>query len=85
MNHDSVEFTTLKKVTATILGMDVNEIEPEMNFFTDLGADSLDLYQIVMGIEDELNISISAESLEGLQTVQEALKLIESLTDWFIM
>ena len=61
--------------------MDVNEIEPEMNFFTDLGADSLDLYQIVMGIEDELNISISAESLEGLQTVQEALKLIESLTD----
>lgn len=81
MNHDSVEFTTLKKVTATILGMDVNEIEPEMNFFTDLGADSLDLYQIVMGIEDELNISISVESLEGLQTVQEALKLIESLTD----
>lgn len=81
MNHDSVEFATLKKVTATILGMDVNEIEPEMNFFTDLGADSLDLYQIVMGIEDELNISISAESLEGLQTVQEALKLIESLTD----
>ena len=33
MNHDSVEFTTLKKVTATILGMDVNEIEPEMNFY----------------------------------------------------
>lgn len=82
MEHDSIEFMALKKVTATILGMDVKEIEPEMNFFTDLGADSLDLYQIVVGVEDELNISIDPESLEGIQTVQEAIELIESITTY---
>jgi acyl carrier protein len=48
-----------------------------MTFLNDLGADSLDLYQIFMGVEDELNITIPAEGLEGITTVGEAVELIE--------
>ncbi|RAZ24262.1 acyl carrier protein, partial [Klebsiella oxytoca] len=53
-----MEFEALKKVTAAVLGMDPDEIEMDMTFLTDLGADSLDLYQIFMGVEDELGIHI---------------------------
>lgn len=74
-----MEFDTLKQVTAKILGMDPDEITPEMNFLTDLGADSLDVYQIVMGIEDELGITIPTESIENIRTVQEAVELIKSV------
>ena len=48
-----MEFEALKKVAATVLGMDPEEIEMDMTFLTDLGADSLDLYQIFMGVEEE--------------------------------
>lgn len=72
-----MEFETLKKVTAAVLGMDPEEIECDMTFLNDLGADSLDLYQIFMGVEDELNITIPAEGLEGITTVGEAVELIE--------
>lgn len=51
-----MEFEALKKVTAAVLGMDPDEIEMDMTFLTDLGADSLDLYQIFMGVEDELGM-----------------------------
>lgn len=74
-----MEFDTLKQVTAKILGMDPDEITPEMNFLTDLGADSLDVYQIVMGIEEELGITIPTESIENIRTVQEAVELIKSV------
>ena len=46
-----MEYEALRKVTAAILGMDPEEIRPDMTFLTDLGADSLDVYQIVMGVE----------------------------------
>jgi acyl carrier protein len=72
-----MEFETLKKVTATVLGMDPDEIEYDMTFLSDLGADSLDLYQIFMGVEDELNITLPSEGLEGITTVGEAVELIE--------
>lgn len=74
-----MEFDTLKQVTAKILGMDPDEITLGMNFLTDLGADSLDVYQIVMGIEDELGITIPTESIEDIRTVQEAVELIKSV------
>ena len=44
---DQMEFEALKKVAAAVLGMDPDEIEMDMTFLTDLGADSLDLYQIL--------------------------------------
>jgi acyl carrier protein len=72
-----MEFEALKKVTATVLGMDPDEIEEDMTFLNDLGADSLDLYQIFMGVEDELGITIPTEGLEDITTVGEAVELIE--------
>ena len=66
-----MEYEALRKVTAAILGMDPEEIRPDMTFLTDLGADSLDVYQIVMGVEEELGITIPAEKIEKITTVQE--------------
>lgn len=74
-----MEYEALKKVTANILGMDPNEIEMDMEFFTDLGADSLDMYQIVMGVEEELGITIPVESLQNITTVREAVELIKKV------
>ena len=72
-----MEFEALKKVTAAVLGMDPDEIEMDMTFLTDLGADSLDLYQIFMGVEEELGIHIPTEGLEKLKTVKDAVEWIE--------
>lgn len=74
-----MEFDTLRKVTATILGMDPDEIEMDMTFLTDLGADSLDVYQIVIGVEDELGIRLPVDSIKKIKTVQEAVELIQSV------
>ncbi len=72
-----MEFEALKKVTAAVLGMDPDEIEMDMTFLTDLGADSLDLYQIFMGVEEELGIHIPTEGLDKLKTVKDAVEWIE--------
>lgn len=72
-----MEFDALRKVTAAVLGMDTEEIELDMDFVSDLGADSLDLYQIFVGVEDELGITIPSEEVESIKTVQEAVELIK--------
>ncbi len=72
-----MEFEALKKVAATVLGMDPDEIEMDMTFLTDLGADSLDLYQIFMGVEEETGLHIPTEGLDKLTTVREAVEWIE--------
>ena len=74
-----MEYEALRKVTAAILGMDPEEIRPDMTFLTDLGADSLDVYQIVMGVEEKLGITIPAVKIEKITTVQEAVDLIKSV------
>ena len=76
---EKMEFDALKKVMANILGMDPNEIEMDMTFLNDLGADSLDVYQIVMGVEEELGITIPSEPIEKIVTVREAIELIKSV------
>lgn len=75
-----MELEALRKVTAAILGMDPEEIELDMTFLTDLGADSLDVYQIIMGVEDELDITIPVDGIESIVTVGEAVELIKSVT-----
>ena len=72
-----MEFEALKKVAATVLGMDPEEIEMDMTFLTDLGADSLDLYQIFMGVEEETGLHIPTEGLDKITTVREAVEWIE--------
>ena len=72
-----MEFDALRKVIAAVLGMDTDEIEPGMDFVSDLGADSLDLYQIFTGVEDELGVTIPPGEVEHVKTVQDAVALIK--------
>ena len=73
-----MEFEKLKKVIAEVLNVDPEEITMETTFTDDLGADSLDVYQIIMGIEEEFDIEIPAENAEKISTVEEAVELIKN-------
>lgn len=73
-----MEFEKLKKVIAEVLNVDPEEITMESTFTDDLGADSLDVFQIIMGIEEEFDIEIPAEKAEKISTVEEAVELIKS-------
>ena len=59
------------------LGVEADAVTLEASFTEDLGADSLDLFEIVMGLEEEFNISIDNEDLEQIKTVQDALNYIK--------
>ena len=72
-----MEFEKLKEVIANVLNVDVNEITMDSTFTDDLGADSLDVFQIIMGIEDEFDVKIDAELAEKISTVGDAIKYIE--------
>jgi acyl carrier protein len=72
-----MEFEKLKKVIAEVLNVDPDEITMDTTFTDDLGADSLDLFQIIMGLEEEFDIEIPAESAEDITTVEEAVELIK--------
>lgn len=72
-----MEFEKLKEVIANVLNVDPEEIKMESTFVDDLDADSLDVFQIVMGIEDEFDIKIPAEKTEKIATVGEAVELIK--------
>ena len=72
-----MEFEKLKEVIANVLNVDPEEIRMETSFVDDLGADSLDVFQIIMGIEDEFDIKIPAEKAEKIATVGEAVELIK--------
>lgn len=73
-----MEFEKLKKVIAEVLSVDPDEITYETTFTDDLGADSLDVFQIIMGLEEEFDIEIPPEKAEKITTVEEALELIKS-------
>ncbi len=71
-----MEFKKLQKIIAEVLGIEDTEIFQEMSFVDDLGADSLELFQILMGVEQEFDISIDEESLKDVDTVGDLLELI---------
>lgn len=73
-----MEFEKLKKVIAEVLNVDPEEIAMETTFMDDLGADSLDVFQIIMGIEEEFDIEIPAEKAEKITTVEEAVEMIKA-------
>ena len=73
-----MEFEKLKKIIAEVLNVDPDESTMETTFQDDLGADSLDVYQIIMGIEEEFDIEIPAESAEQVTTVEEAVEMIKN-------
>ncbi|MCR5054671.1 MAG: acyl carrier protein [Lachnospiraceae bacterium] len=72
-----MEFDILRKVIADVLGVDPDEITEDTTFIDDLGADSLDVFQIIMGVEEELHIEVDSDLAEKIVTVGDAVKLIK--------
>ncbi|MBQ7256115.1 MAG: acyl carrier protein [Abditibacteriota bacterium] len=68
----------VKNVVVDKLKVDPSEINSEANFIDDLGADSLDVVDLVIGFEDEFDIQIPEEDSEKIKTVGDAVKYIES-------
>lgn len=67
----------LQEIVADKLGIDVSEVHENSSFREDLQADSLDLFEIVMALEDEFGVAISNEDVENIKTVSDAVKYIE--------
>ncbi len=73
-----MEFEKLKKIIAEVLNVDADEITMETTFIDDLGADSLDIFQIIMGLEEEFDIEIDNEEAEKIVTVADAVEQIKN-------
>ena len=69
-------FEKLKQIIADVLNVDPDEIAMDSTFMDDLGAASLDVFQIIMGIEEEFDIEVPSEEAENITTVEEAVELI---------
>ena len=72
-----MEFEKLKKIIAEVLNVDVDEITMDTTFVDDLGANSLDIFQIIMGLEEEFDIEIANEEAEKIVTVGDAVEQIK--------
>ena len=71
-------FEKIKEIVVEQLGVDEDTVTLSSSFIDDLGADSLDVFQIIMGIEEEFDIEIPAESAESITTVEEAVEMIKN-------
>lgn len=71
-------FEKVRELVAAQLGIDEAVIKPESNFKEDLKADSLDLFELVMSLEDECSVTIPSEELEKILTVQDVVYYIEA-------
>ncbi len=70
----------IKKIIAEKLSVDLEEVVPEASFVDDLGADSLDLVELIMSMEEEFDIEISDEKAEEMLTVKDALDYVMANT-----
>lgn len=73
-----MEFEKLKKIISEVLNVEEDEVTMDTTFVDDLGADSLDVYQIVMGIEEEFDIEIDNDQAEKIVTVGDAVEQIKN-------
>lgn len=76
-----MELEKLQQIIAEVLNVDASEVMPGTTFTEDLGADSLDLYQIILGVEDAFDIEIPQEEAEKIVTVADAIDLIQSVVE----
>jgi acyl carrier protein len=71
-------YTEIKAVVVDLLGVDEAKVTPEARFREDLEADSLDLVELIMAFEDKFGAEISDEDAQGIKTVGDAVKYIDS-------
>ena len=74
-----MELEKIKAIIAEVLNIDADSITEDTTFVDDLGADSLDIFQIIMGIEEEYDIELDNESVEQIQTVGDAAEAIRTI------
>ena len=71
-------FEKIKGVVTSQMGVEESKIQMESKFIDDLGADSLDLYQVIMNLEEQFGIEIPSEDAEKIKTVGDAVAYVES-------
>ena len=76
-----MELEKIKAIIAEVLNIDADSITEDTTFVDDLGADSLDVYQIIMGIEEEFDIEIPNEEAEKIVSVGDAVEAIKNAVD----
>lgn len=76
-----MEFEILQRIIAEAMNYDPDDITEDTKFVDDLGADSLDIFQIILAIEDEFEISISDNQVESIVTVGDAAEEIKKAVD----
>ena len=74
---DGTAYERLKKIIVEQLGVDEEEVTPTASFVEDLNADSLDLVELIMSLEEEFGMEISDEDAERIQKVSDAVEFIE--------
>ena len=74
-------FEQVKKIVKEQLGVEEDEIQMSSTFVDDLGADSLDIVELIMAFEEEFNIEIPDEKAEKIKTVEDVVKYIDGETD----
>jgi acyl carrier protein len=74
---DGTTYDRLKKIIVEQLGVDDEEVQPQASFVEDLNADSLDLVELIMSLEEEFGMEISDEDAEKIQKVSDAVDFIE--------
>ena len=72
-----MEFEKIQGIIVDVLNVETSDVTMETTFVDDLGADSLDIFQIIMGIEEEFNIEIDNEDAEKIVTVKDAVTQIQ--------
>ena len=73
-----MEFEKIQKIISEVLGVDEDSITMDTTFVDDLGADSLDVFQIIMALEEEFDIEIANEEAENIITVGDAVEQIKN-------
>ncbi len=73
-----MEFEKLQHIISEVLNVNVDEIMMDTTFVDDLGADSLDIFQIIMGIEEEFDIEIANDDAENIVSVGDAVEQIKN-------
>ncbi len=76
-----MEFEKIRQIIADVLNIDEAEIKMDSTFVDDLGADSLDIFQIIMGIEETFDIEIDNDAADEIATVGDAVEQIKNATN----